>query len=234
MLSTIPRQGLFYSTAMHFAGFDLGDETAQIGIPTFCKDGLRWIQDKTGASNLFEDVCQARGLHYQKIQPALNNPNNVMLMPSKAVADLCLQVFSTSDLRRVFPLVNINAFKGTISEAYDFGRRSVSLRAQACVQAFAAVLALLEPERISISTSEAEIYSCAAEGSLVEVLAQPSIEGLQASLMLVCHRSKISIDSYVSKLTRCSVCTMISQEQYDLQRLAWQWPCNVFTALGAM
>ncbi|KAH7316979.1 hypothetical protein B0I35DRAFT_434347 [Stachybotrys elegans] len=184
VLSGMPRQGIFYSNTMHFAGFDIDDITAQVGIPVFCKDGLRWIQDKAGASKLFEDMYKTRYQQHQAAPPLVSQPGEAMKMPPKSIASLCLQIFSTSPLRRVFPVINITDFKTTLEQAYDFGKRSISLPAQACIQSFTALVTLLEPGKIPLTSTETELYSHEAQVSLIEILVQLRVEGLQAALML--------------------------------------------------
>ncbi|KAI9151305.1 putative epoxide hydrolase [Paramyrothecium foliicola] len=183
-LSALPKRGIFYSTTMHFAGFDLGDLTAQIGIPQFCKDGLQWIQDKTGADALFREFYQVEGLSCPATEAPSLQPRNNTRMPSKSIADDCLHVFSSSPLRKVFPVVDIDDFQATINHAYDSGNPSRALRAKACIQAFSAFVTVLEPDKTPLKLSDAGACIHDARGSLIDSLAEPSVEGLQAALML--------------------------------------------------
>ena len=200
------RQDIAYG-GLHFAGFNLGDISSLSGIPIFSGEGLKWIAERTGETSLFEGVYDtpqdhpSQGISDQSYvmggqlqQPDRFRSPTLLPLPPKTSAQRLLQIYRSSPLRRIFPAVDIHTFEETIDRAYLFdgtdgaaagANALINLSARACVFAFASFLSVLEMDQMPVDCAKAESYAAEAQDLLFHVIAQSTVEGLQAAVMLV-------------------------------------------------
>lgn len=182
-----PRQDIFYGS-LYFAGYNLGDISSQVGIPVFSQDGLKWIQERTGESRLFEGVYSRPGSECPYKTTAAARGEMGIALPPMGIALSSFNVYCASPLSRVFPMIDRESFLETIRQAYEVnGAHSAGeyLAARTCVLAFLATVALLEPNRLNISFAESSAFALEAHDSLIHAVAASPIQGLQAALALV-------------------------------------------------
>ncbi|KAH8892163.1 hypothetical protein GQ53DRAFT_863939 [Thozetella sp. PMI_491] len=186
-LTTKPwKQGIFYGS-LHFAGCNLGEVSSVVGIPVFSDEGLQWIEKRTGSSNLFKAVYRRPSRDETRSDRILARREASTSLPLKSTVLSCFAVFRSSPLRRIFPVVDPQEFEAAIHHAYeasDGNGSAFSLGAQTCVFAFLSIFSLLEHESAQIDFSEAEAFAYEAQKSLVHILVDPTLEGLEAALML--------------------------------------------------
>ncbi|VUC37301.1 unnamed protein product [Clonostachys rosea] len=179
--------GIFYGS-LYFAGCHLGDISSRNGIPIFSDEGRKWVQDRTGEIAALERGHEPSSLDLDAALNGLNNlallggQNAALLLPTKTTAQCCLDIFRASTLQLVFPVVDLNTFQDTIDRAYE--ETTESTRAMVCVLAFISFLSLLEPQKTAELLPNAEIYATKAQQMLLLTMAEPTIEGLQAALLL--------------------------------------------------
>lgn len=179
-------------------GRDLGTISSQTGIPVFSTEVLRWIQSRTGAESVFNKVYQSTIGEWEASDLFFSWSHVDKALPAKDIAMSCLAVFYSSQLKRIFPLVDVTMFEKTIYQAYD-ATACDSLAAQqstrTCVLAFMAALFIMETDKVPLSFEQASRYAMLARSSLLDCMTEPSINGLQAALMLVSEISTTALFS---------------------------------------
>lgn len=173
---------------LNIPGYDLGIISSHGGIPVFSSLALRWIQERTGDPNAFKAAYSAHASD-SSAPPVRYRPGPEL--PSRTAVESCLALFSSSPLRLVWPVVDIDSFQQTIQLAYTSPEtRLLEVRiAKLCVLVFVAFLSVLEPVHTSVVSLDPKACAKQARDSLLSVLDQPTVEGLQAAITLVSTRN---------------------------------------------
>ncbi|KAK6443872.1 hypothetical protein FP744_10000120 [Trichoderma asperellum] len=175
----------------YFAGYNLGDISSRNGIPVFSKQTRLWIQRHVGveAFTAFNTMIE-----HDRATPACHQTINSAgwdALPPRRIIEAYISIYKASPLRLVFPIIQETLFQRTVSLAYEdtpsfLGRDVVN--AKTCILAFTAALSVLEPEQTAVLSNNASLCADRAEQSILSVLAAPTIDGLQASIMLLLYR----------------------------------------------
>lgn len=201
--SSISNQPILSSSVgVHFAGRELGVISLLTGIPFLLPEGQEWIQARTGQT-ISEKLSPSRvpgekerGQSSNEIMMNLRN-DDLFELPDRRSVQMYFDAYKQSRvMRRLFPVVDIELFAGTINEAYrqpkrgfEFGQASI----RACIIAFAAFVARLPPvvqfvRSLSCTALQVdhEVLASKAQFLLSQVMQEPaSLEGAQAVTMLV-------------------------------------------------
>ncbi|KAF3764090.1 hypothetical protein M406DRAFT_346418 [Cryphonectria parasitica EP155] len=172
---------------LHFAGYQLGDINSFQGIPLFSSDGRRWIQERTGSKPAFPSLVAPLWQNEQHIanQVAIA-PISGLALPARKVVDAYFQLFKSTTLNLVFPVVHIASFQETIDLAYSQPQPTESIEvldAQACVFSFISVIHFFEGS-IEDAPVDPELCVAKAQQLLPRILLQSTVTSLQVALML--------------------------------------------------
>jgi hypothetical protein len=168
------------SVPLHFAGRELGAISLFTGIP-FSR--APWEKQ--------------RGQNSSTMLMHLQSPNAFDL-PDRSLLELNFEVYCTSLMQRIFPVVDPVLFWTTINSAYKqhaSGADSAHVSSTACIFAFAAFVSILCYPCFLQQGREIPRFdedACVAKTRylLCQVLQEPpTLEGLQAVTMLVCFSS---------------------------------------------
>ncbi|KAL5343585.1 hypothetical protein BJX70DRAFT_385371 [Aspergillus crustosus] len=187
------------SVPLHFAGRELGAISLFTGIPFILPEGQEWVQSRTGQKLAFDQFTSSRapwekqrGQNSNTMLSHLQAPNAFDL-PDRALLELNFEVYRTSLMQRVFPVVDPVLFWTTINTAYKqhaSGSDTVNVGSKACIFAFAAFVSVLCYPcflQIGREVPRFEEEACVAKTRylLCQVLLEPpTLEGLQAVTML--------------------------------------------------
>lgn len=168
---------------LNIPGYDLGIVSSHGGIPVFSSLALKWIQERTGDRDAFKAAYSTHAPD-SSAPPVHCRPGPEL--PSRTAVESCLALFSSSPLRLVWPVVDVDSFQQTIQLAYTSPETLLlEVRiAKLCVLAFVAFLSVLEPVHTSVVSLDPKACAKQARDSLLSVLDQPRVEGLQAAITL--------------------------------------------------
>ncbi|KKK22676.1 hypothetical protein AOCH_001134 [Aspergillus ochraceoroseus] len=188
------------SVPLHFAGRKLGVISLFTGIPFLLPEGQEWVQSRTGERLAFDRFAPGRAPWERQ-----RNFNSTTLLadfqpfqsrelPDRSIVEMELDIYRTSLMRRIFPVIDPVLFLDTIKAAYHQPHSNPSNNGQcstkACIFAFAAfVIFVLAPgsnkERRDFPPLDGEACSVKAQYLVSQVLQEnATLDGLQAVAML--------------------------------------------------
>jgi hypothetical protein len=196
----MPQSSASSSVPLHFAGRELGAISLFTGIPFILPEGQEWVQSRTGQKLAFDQFTSNRApWEKQRVQNS-----NAMLMhlqapdaldlPNRQHIEFSFDVYRTSLMQRVFPVVDPVLFWNTIDAAYKerfSGSDGAHVSSKACIFAFATfVSGLCNPcfldQGKKLPRFDEESCVLKARYLLCQVLQEPpTLDGLQAVTMLV-------------------------------------------------
>ncbi|KAI0973459.1 hypothetical protein F4678DRAFT_477913 [Xylaria arbuscula] len=158
--------------AFHFAGCNFGIASSFDGLPVFPQ----------GQAHSFPAVSK----QYHSVLGSL-----IELVPKES-AESCVRVFLGSSLRGIFPILDTHLCYSTLRLAYQGLPTQNSWHdvesARTWIVALVALLSSLEPQKIAPLGIDARLCAAQAERSILTVLANPNLDGLQATIMLGIYR----------------------------------------------
>jgi hypothetical protein len=189
------------SVPLHFAGRELGAISLFTGIPFILPEGQEWVQSRTGQKLAFDKFTSLR-TPWEKQRAVNSNDMLAQLqspqlgeLPDRHLLELSFEIYRTSVMQRVFPVLDPVLFWSTIGSAYrerssESDRCSASTKA--CIFAFAAFVGVLcspcfAAQEQKLPRLDEEACIAKARYLLCEVLQEPpTTDGLQAVTILVC------------------------------------------------
>ncbi|RDH28566.1 fungal-specific transcription factor domain-domain-containing protein [Aspergillus welwitschiae] len=190
-----PSSGLLFGK-IHFAGHYVGEIRSYSGIPCFSESGHEWVRSCTGEPGTFEDVWSHK---YPNQVPYLTTPhpqngyNHSVTpdLPDRSLVEQYVSHFFTSFERMVFPVVDEVLFRDTVELAYrpcQGPPPKEYTRARACIFAFLAFIAELDPSP-SLPPLEPPVYAAKAQSLLPYILHDVSVPTLQTMVMHAIYRT---------------------------------------------
>ncbi|KAL3436209.1 hypothetical protein BDV09DRAFT_184381 [Aspergillus tetrazonus] len=195
----MPQSSASSSVPLHFAGRELGAISLFTGIPFILPEGQEWVQSRTGQKLAFDQFTSNRApWERQRVQNSnamlmhLQAPNALDL-PNRQHIEFSFNVYRTSLMQRVFPVVDPVLFWTTIDAAYKepfSGSDGAHVSSKASIFAFATfVSGLCKPCFLDQGTNlprfDEEACVLKARYLLCQVLQEPpTLDGLQAVAML--------------------------------------------------
>ncbi|KAL4742815.1 hypothetical protein BDV11DRAFT_202467 [Aspergillus similis] len=197
--ASMPQSSASSSVPLHFAGRELGAISLFTGIPFILPEGQEWVQSRTGQKLAFDQFTSNRApWEKQRVQNSnamlmhLQAPNALDL-PDRQLIEISFNVYRTSLMQRVFPVVDPVLFWTTIDSAYKerfSGSDGAHVSSKACIFAFATfVSGLCNPCFVAqgkeLPRFDEEACVLKARYLLCQVLQEPpTLDGLQAVTML--------------------------------------------------
>ncbi|KAL2854218.1 hypothetical protein BJX68DRAFT_254139 [Aspergillus pseudodeflectus] len=187
------------SVPLHFAGRELGAISLFTGIPFILPEGQEWVQSRTGQKLAFDKFTSLR-TPWEKQRAVNSNDMLAQLqspqlgeLPDRHLLELSFEIYRTSVMQRVFPVLDPMLFWSTIGSAYrerssESDRCSASTKA--CIFAFAAFVGVLcspcfAAQEQKLPRLDEEACIAKARYLLCEVLQEPpTMDGLQAVTIL--------------------------------------------------
>lgn len=169
-----------------------------LGIPLVGPEGRQWAQSRTGESLAFEKFNTLNPLWQKQQSPGRSNLRmrlqmyDVLELPDRSIVERYLDVWHSSILRLVFPLVEVSLFRRTIATAYrqlrtDFQSEAISSRA--CIYAFLAFIYMTERKGLeSRMILPMDYQACMTKAQILSSDALQegaTLDGLQTVAMLV-------------------------------------------------
>lgn len=163
------------------------------GIPFFSSRGQQWVQSRTGEKVVLSQFYGS-GPPWQNGRnslPGLSRRHAIEL-PCRSMIEEYLDIYQTSVVCLVFPLVDSTLFLETISLVYHplqvqysdgiTGRKA----SKASIFAFLAFCSIIDLGKRPRPAVDDEAYAAEAQRLLSEVMQEPpTLDGLQSLLMLV-------------------------------------------------
>ncbi|KAL6239745.1 hypothetical protein BDW75DRAFT_227080 [Aspergillus navahoensis] len=187
------------SVPLHFAGRELGAISLFTGIPFILPEGQEWVQSRTGQKLAFDRFTSNRvPWERQRVQ----NSNAILMhlqaanaleLPNRQHIETSFNVYRTSLMQRVFPVVDPVLFWTTIDSAYKerlSGSDGAQVSSKACIFAFATFVTVLcntclVDQGEKLPRFDEEACAMKARYLLSQVLQEPpTLDGLQAVTML--------------------------------------------------
>ncbi|KAL4760585.1 putative C6 transcription factor [Aspergillus foveolatus] len=197
--ASMPQSSASSSVPLHFAGRELGAISLFTGIPFILPEGQEWVQSRTGQKLAFDQFTSNRApWEKQRVQNSnamlmhLQAPNALDL-PNRQHIEFSFNVYRTSLMQRVFPVVDPVLFWTTIDAAYKepfSGSDGAHVSSKASIFAFATfVSGLCNPcfldQGKKLPRFDEEACVLKARYLLCQVLQEPpTLDGLQAVTML--------------------------------------------------
>ncbi|PYI12672.1 hypothetical protein BO78DRAFT_412872 [Aspergillus sclerotiicarbonarius CBS 121057] len=133
---------------IHFAGWEIGNLLVEPAVPSLLPEGLRWIQSRTGT---VIPLPSSNHAPWEKSPPTctMGRANLAPLaeLPMRSVLQQYLDVYHSSAMRMIFPVVDSSLFLQTINAAYSLdGPQWQTQRccATACIFAFMALVSSMD------------------------------------------------------------------------------------------
>ncbi|PWY94981.1 Zn(II)2Cys6 transcription factor [Aspergillus sclerotioniger CBS 115572] len=131
---------------IHFAGWEIGNLLVDPAIPSLLPEGLHWIQSRTGAVIPLPRLSHAP---WEKAPPTCTVGRAVIPplaeLPMKSVLKQYLDVYHSSRIRMIFPVVDSSLFLQTMEAAYSLhGQQTQRCCAAACIFAFMALVSSMD------------------------------------------------------------------------------------------
>ncbi|KAE8362147.1 hypothetical protein BDV27DRAFT_166408 [Aspergillus caelatus] len=184
---------------IHFAGWKIGNIAPQIGVPSLLPEGLRWIESRTGIVIPLPNLCHApwEKPPLSSMSPDLDGVHDAASTPSglpaRTVLKRYLDVYASSAIHTIFPVINSSLFSQTIRAAYllpEHNKKAHCPSSRACIFAFLALISSLDhlatrctaPKPPPIPRDE---YAMKAQALLPSLLQEPlNLDALQTALLL--------------------------------------------------
>ncbi|KAB8241972.1 hypothetical protein BDV35DRAFT_384451 [Aspergillus flavus] len=160
-----------------------------IGVPNLLPEGLRWIESRTGTVIPLPNLCHAP---WEKppLSYVASTPSG---LPARTVLKRYLDVYTSSAIHTIFPVINSSLFSQTIRAAYmlpGHNKKTHCPSSRACIFAFLALVSSLDhlatrctaPKPPPIPRDE---YVMKAQALLSALLQEPlNLDALQTALLL--------------------------------------------------
>ncbi|RAL13271.1 putative C6 transcription factor [Aspergillus homomorphus CBS 101889] len=191
------------SVALHFAGRELGVFNLFTGIPLLLPEGRQWVQSRTGQNVSFSRLVSSARTPWER-QRAFNHdammmhskPGNTFELPERRIVEAYFNMFCSSLMRAIFPVLDPVLYRETIREAYEQSQArplcaSASIRAS--IFAFVAFANLIPPPHYEqahrgLAQVDGEAYIVKAQHFVPQILQETSsLEGLQVIAMLAMY-----------------------------------------------
>ena len=192
------------SVPLHFAGRELGPVSLVTGIPFLSPSGRQWVQARTGQEVTFDKLSPTRPPwekeRAQRSNSVLMNlqSQGAFELPDRNVVERHFDLYQSSLMQRIFPVVDTVLFSETIKAAYQQPYASLAGQSdkRACVFAFLAFSSFighpchhpeLDPSKVNIPPIDGEVFVPKVQQFIPQLLQDPTtLDSLQAILMLVC------------------------------------------------
>ncbi|KAJ3544621.1 hypothetical protein NM208_g2957 [Fusarium decemcellulare] len=173
---------------LDISGCGLGNISSHGGVPKFSATGLGWIREKTGDPHAF-DAAWSERVYTPDLQASSTPLQAATDFPSRNTVERCLDVFSTSPLRLIWPVVDMTAFPRMIQLAYTDSEhlRVEAQTAKICILAFVAFMTILHPALVSGGAFNPRDCAKQALSTLFFVVEHPTLESFQAALTLAMY-----------------------------------------------
>ncbi|RHZ53098.1 putative C6 transcription factor [Aspergillus thermomutatus] len=185
------------SVALHFAGRELGVISMMTGIPFLLPEGREWIQARTGQQISADRLSYSRP-PWEKQRVLSSNrylmsmqPQSMFELPDRHSVEVHLDIFRTTLMQRVFPIVDPILFHDTIEAAYSHSSLSAGRAdVRASIISFLAFSSILQvPEYkdrpLGLPPIDSEGLAIKAQYLIPQVLREDaSLEGLQAIVIM--------------------------------------------------
>ncbi|KAE8371911.1 hypothetical protein BDV26DRAFT_286391 [Aspergillus bertholletiae] len=180
-------------------GWKIGDIAPQIGVPSLLPEGLRWIESRTGTVIPLPNLCHApwekpplssTSLDLDGVQEAASTPSG---LPARAVLKRYLDVYTSSAIHIIFPVISPLLFSQTIRAAYllpEHDRKTHCPSSRACIFAFLALVSSLDPLSTRCTAPEPppiprDEYIMKAQALFPSLLQEPlNLDAIQTALLL--------------------------------------------------
>ncbi|KAL4900722.1 hypothetical protein BDW74DRAFT_161432 [Aspergillus multicolor] len=181
---------------IHFAGWEiLNINVAQAGVPDLLPEGLHWIKSRTGVVISLPTTSHAP---WEKPLSSMNESGlsaigTILELPKKPVLKQYLDVYLSSHMYKIFPVIESSLFSSTIRTAYQprgLGPRIPNPSARACVFAFMAFVSCLGQLNTCNNTPRPSPTPCReyitqAQILLPAIIQEPlNMDALQTALIL--------------------------------------------------
>ncbi|PYI14703.1 hypothetical protein BO86DRAFT_302907 [Aspergillus japonicus CBS 114.51] len=190
------------SVALHFAGRELGVFNLFTGIPLLLPEGRQWVQAKTGQNVSFSRLVSSvktpwerqRAFNYDALMMA-STTENAFELPERHIVESYFNMFSSSLMRLIFPVLDPVLYRETINAAYEQPHGLISherASVRASIFAFVAFASLIPPPEYELQRGLApidnEAYIVKAQYFVPQILQETSsLEGLQVITMLAVY-----------------------------------------------
>ncbi|EAL88852.1 C6 transcription factor, putative [Aspergillus fumigatus Af293] len=186
------------TVTFHFAGQELGVINSMTRIPFLLPEGRQWIQARTGRQ-ISEDIFNKYSRPPWEKQRALSSnqfltgmlPQSMLELPDRHAVEVHFDIFRTTLMQRVFPIVDPILFPDTIKVAYSHsGVSAWRADIRACILSFLAFSSILQvPEYkdrpLSLPPIDSEGLALKAQCLIPQVLREDAgLEGLQALIIM--------------------------------------------------
>ncbi|GAB1215274.1 hypothetical protein ATERTT37_004460 [Aspergillus terreus] len=190
------------SVPLHFAGRELGPVSLVTGIPFLSPSGRQWVQARTGQEVTFDKLSPTRPPwekeRAQRSNSVLMNlqSQGAFELPDRNVVERHFDLYQSSLMQRIFPVVDTVLFSETIKAAYQQPYASLAGQSdkRACVFAFLAFSSFighpchhpeLDPSKVNIPPIDGEVFVPKVQQFIPQLLQDPTtLDSLQAILML--------------------------------------------------
>ncbi|KAL4885788.1 hypothetical protein BJY04DRAFT_230077 [Aspergillus karnatakaensis] len=194
-----PIQLLPASRLIHFAGWKIGNICpAQPAVPTFCPEGIQWIQSRAGTAVPFPNV---QNMPWEK--PKLSVQNHIFVqrrtsfrrldLPAQEVLSRYLDAYWSSAIHALLPVIDSSLFSQTIATAYSRianGDDATYQSSRACIFALLALISGVDYTRASCTAPippsiSRDEYIFEARGLLPSIIYEGfNLDALQVTVIL--------------------------------------------------
>ncbi|EAW06511.1 putative C6 transcription factor [Aspergillus clavatus NRRL 1] len=181
------------AAALHFAGRELGVTSLITGIPFLLPEGREWIQARTGQRMTLDKPGYARPLWEKQSASNPNRhlanmqPHDLYNLPDRQIVECHLNIFRTTLMQRVFPIVDPVLFTETIDAAYSQPRAGLERAdVRACLFSFLGFVSMLQvPEYknrpLDLPPLDSEKLAVTAQCLIPQILrGDATMQGLEA------------------------------------------------------
>ena len=174
----------------HFSGSHLGGVYSYNGIPFFSDEGEKWIQTRAGSASTFRTLSATKLPWQQRKQRQLSAVplDDDLELPDRSTVGAYFSVFCNSALKLVFPIIDVDSFESTISQAYDTRQNSQLLdviSAKACVLSFMSIVVLMQGKLEPYPTVDSEQCAAQARRLIPDIMLEANCASLQVCTMQV-------------------------------------------------
>lgn len=174
-----------------FAGWEIGNLQAK--VPYLLPEGHQWIISQTGLVVPFPTSQHAPWENSRPATPGRIDP--VPDLPTKALLKAVLDVYTSSPMHQIFPVIDPPLFSLTVEAAYSHARsqKTGCHSARACVLTFMALVSSLnrlDPNyhKAKLPSIPCDVYIAHASALLPAIIQGPlNLDAVQAAIALVVH-----------------------------------------------
>lgn len=213
------------SMPLHFAGRELGPVSLITGIPFLSHSGRQWVQSRTGQQIAFDKLSPTRP-PWEKQRAQTSNAmlmnsqcQKIFELPDRKLVERNSELYHSSLIQRIFPVIDVVIFKETIKAAYDLPHPDspVPSSTRACIFAFLAFATLIHHPCMKegldgIETIDGESYVLKVQHLVPQLVQEPvTLESLQAVTMLAIYElfsGNLQSASYYGSLSTAMIFTL--------------------------